>query len=104
MSEWIPVKWHEITEEEREREGYPKEWVIYFDSEMPADGEEILITVKYTYPITSEVVYSVMKDECFYDDGFGLDSGYDWVEDIVAWMPLPEPYKAESEVQDADSN
>ena len=25
QTRWIPVKWHEITDEEREREGYPKD-------------------------------------------------------------------------------
>lgn len=89
--EWIPVKWHEITEEEREREGYPAEWVVYLDNLMPDDGEEILITVK-----NRKGRVWVEKDTNYTDtDGSYLDSGYDWVEDIVAWMPLPEPYKAE---------
>lgn len=35
----------------------------------------------------------------FYPDPYMWD-----IDDAVAWMPLPEPYKAESEVQDADSN
>ena len=85
---WIPVKWHDITEEEREKEGYPSEWVVLLDCILPEDGEEILITTKYG---------SVEKDTAYCDDGCYLDSCYDWVDDVVAWMPLPEPYKAESE-------
>lgn len=86
-NKWIPVKWHEITDEEREREGYPKEWVCHLDSIMPYDGQRILITTKGGF---------VELDECYSDDGceFSLDSGYDWVDDVIAWMPLPEPYKA----------
>ena len=32
------------------------------------------------------------------------DADKDWLDDLecVAWMPLPQPYKGESEVQDAD--
>ena len=85
---WIPVKWHEITEEEREKEGYSSEWLVHLDCVLPGDGEEILITTKHGY---------VEKDTAYYDDGYYLDSGYDWVDDVVAWMPLPEPYKEESE-------
>lgn len=86
--EWIPVKWHYITDEEREREGYPKDWAVHLDCEMPVDEQEILVTTKHGY---------VEKDVCHEDGCFSLDSGWDWMEDIVAWMPLPKPYKAESE-------
>lgn len=90
QTRWIPVKWHEITDEEREREDYPKEWACYIDCIMPYDGQRILITTKGGF---------VELDECYSDDGctFSLDSGYDWVDDVVAWMPLPEPYKQEVE-------
>lgn len=89
-SPWIPVKWHEITDEERKENDYPKEWACYLDSIMPYDGQRILVTTKGGY---------VELDECYSDDGqtFSLDSGYDWVDDVIAWMPLPQPYKAESE-------
>ncbi len=88
QSRWIPVKWHTITEEEREHEGYPKEWVNHVDCVMPEDEQEILITIKGRKGNTW-----VEKDTCYIDDGFYLDSGYDWAEDVIAWMPLPQPYK-----------
>lgn len=81
---WIPVKWHEITDEEREEEGYPKEWVAVFDSEMPYDEQKILVTTKQ---------WGVAQDECYADGEYALDSGWDWIDDVIAWMPLPEPYK-----------
>ena len=89
-NKWIPVKWHEITDEEREREGYPKDWACYLDCIMPYDGQRILITTKGGF---------VELDECYSDDGctLSLDSGYDWIDDVVAWLPLPEPYKHEVE-------
>ena len=31
----------------------------------------------------------------------GADTPHDWTSDeVVAWMPLPEPYEAESEVKE----
>lgn len=88
--EWIPVKWHEIAEEEREKEGYSKDWVLCMDSPLPNDNEEILITVRCNSGKTH-----VEIDVCYVDDGWSLDSGYDWVNDVIAWMPLPKPYKGE---------
>lgn len=88
-TEWIPTKWHKVTDEEREREGYSKEITFMLDGSMPSDEQEVLICLKNGY---------VEKDTCYYgEDGYFTDNGYDWIEDIVAWMPLPEPYKAESE-------
>ena len=87
-AEWVPVKWHEITDEEREREGYPKDWVVHIDCEMPCDEQEILVQTKSSY---------IRWDVCYEDGEFSLDSGWDWVEDIVAWMPLPKPYREDGE-------
>jgi hypothetical protein len=84
QTEWIPVKWHEITDEEREIEGYPKSWEVFMDCEMPCDEQEILVQTKNGY---------IRWDVCYEDGGFSLDSGWDWIEDIVAWKTLPEPYR-----------
>ena len=87
-SPWIPVKWHNITDEERQREDYPKEWLTMLDCPMPNDEEEILVTVK-----SSRGGLLVEKDVCYVDDGFSLDSTHDWIDDVTAWMPLPIPYE-----------
>lgn len=80
---WIPVKFRPLTDEEQNK--YP-DCCYMADCPMPDDGEEILVCNAHG---------GVEKDECGFDDGFYLDSGYDWKTDIVAWMPLPEPYKVE---------
>ena len=86
---WIPVEYHRITEEERRENDYPADWIYYIDSPMPEEGQEILITTNAGY---------VEKDTCLYDgDSYYTDSGYDWCEEIKAWMPLPEPYKKDGE-------
>ena len=89
--DWIPVKWHAITEEERKREGYPNDWAVFLDCPLPNDNDEILIT------LAGRGSNYVEKDVCYVDDGWHLDSGYSWIDDVIAWMPLPEPYEAESE-------
>lgn len=84
QTRWIPIKWHEITDEERVIEEYPKEWLVIFDCQIPDDGERILVQTKWG---------DIELDECYIDDGIRLDSDRDWIDDIVAWTPLPEPYK-----------
>ena len=85
---WIPVKWHDCTDEEREKYGFSDDIAVVSDNVMPDDNQEILVTTSHGY---------VEKDVCYIDDGFSLDSGYDWVDDIIAWMPLPEPYREEGD-------
>lgn len=70
---WIPVKYH-----------YIEDGVYHIDSPLPADGQEILITID-----GGIVDYDIC---CVVGNGYYLESGYDWT-DVIAWMPLPEPYK-----------
>lgn len=80
---WIPVKYHQISEKEREEESILKNIQYMLDCKMPDDGQEILVTNGET----------TWQDTSFIDcDGYYLDSNYDWIE-ITAWQPLPEPYK-----------
>lgn len=81
---WIPIKWHDCTDEDREKYGFNNDIVVVFDCEMPDDNQSILVTTSHGY---------VNQDVCYIDDGYSLDSGWDWIDDIKAWMPLPEPYK-----------
>lgn len=53
---------------------------------LPENGEIILVTRK----CRNEKRYAE-QDEYYEDTGF--ESGAD--EDIIAWMPLPEPYMAD---------
>lgn len=83
MSEWIPVRYHKITDSERAENRYPAEWTAIFDCLMPDDGQEVLITTKSGY---------VMKDTAYCDVECFLDCYGDWL-DVLAWMPSPEPYR-----------
>ena len=84
--EWIPIKYRPMTEEEKNEivEEYGKDYgdIEMFDCSLPDDGQEVLISTPWGIVITA-----------FYTDyGYYFD-GYEDKGDVVAWMPLPEPYK-----------
>ena len=80
---WIPVKYHELTEEERKECLFSADIKYMLDCELPDDEQEIIVTDGR----------HVWVDTCIVNDGYALDSGHDWIEDVIAWMPLPEPYR-----------
>lgn len=88
-SGWIPLKYRPMDEDEYRafREVYgeiPVEGRKVFACQMPEDGQEILISTKYG---------NVFLDTCVYDGEFyELEEYGDWW-DVIAWMPLPTPYK-----------
>lgn len=87
--EWIPIKTRPLTEEEKI---YYEEYGAFyldsiFDCRLPEDGQEVLITTKY----------GTVEKTTFYNEG---DDGsyfecYEGGGEVLAWQPLPEPYKAE---------
>ena len=86
--EWIPLKYRPMDEDEyrafyKEYGDLPVEERKVFDCQMPADGQEILISTEYGH---------IYLDTCECDDCYGLEEGGDW-DGVLAWMPLPEPYK-----------
>lgn len=82
-AEWIPFTRRPMTKEEQE---YYPDCTFMFDCVLPDDGDEILVS-------NGRFVW---MDTFCNDDGCYLDGGDDIDEDM-AWMPLPKPYKAESE-------
>lgn len=89
--QWVPITSRPMDEEEREewsdRLGYElddEEAVIY--SSLPDDGQEVLTCSKYGH-ITKDTFY---QDECgcYFEDNGEMDG-------IIAWMPLPLPYKGD---------
>ena len=82
---WIPVKTRPMTEEEKE---YYSEYLsegngMIYDCPLPDDGQEVLITSKYG---------SVDKTT-FYTDCGNYFEQYEDYDEVIAWQPLPEPYK-----------
>ena len=88
---WIPVKWHHVTEEERKEEQYFGEYTICFDCPMPEDEQDILVTVE-----TSDGIRFTEKEVFRYaDEGCCPNSCFEWETEVIAWMPLPAPYKGD---------
>ena len=83
---WIPMIRREPTEEEKaEYLAQNGEELCYMlENEMPLNGQEVLVSI-------GEFVSEDVFDEDFYN--FENND----IENVDAWMPLPKPYKAESE-------
>ena len=92
---WIPVKTRPMTEgewqywEEHTGVELEAEDAVFFDCQMPDDGQEIWVCYKGG---------TVSEDVCESDDFCGLEGNGDW-SDIVAWMPRikPDPWKGKEE-------
>ena len=90
MSDWIPLTKCEMTEEEKQHYidiGCLElaEYGKILDCPLPEDGQEVLV---------SHGGYVCVDTFCI-DDGCYFE-GVD-IDDVDAWMSLPEPYKVESE-------
>ena len=77
---WIPFTRRPMTEEEQK--DYPN-CTFMFDCVLPDDGDEILVSNRR---------FVWMDTFCSDIDGCYLDSG-DNIDEDMAWMPLPKPYK-----------
>lgn len=93
--EWIPVKYRPMTTEERKEfaEHYGIEYCDTADEKaldcpMPEDGQEILISTKWG--VCTDVADNDI--DCDGYNTYGLEGNGDW-DGVLAWMPLPEPYK-----------
>lgn len=83
-TKWIPLTKRPMTDEEREE--YYREWLdiegaMIFDCPLPDDGQEVLVS--YGGYVMVDTFYK--DDGCYFE---GVD-----IDDVQAWMPLPQPYK-----------
>ena len=88
---WIPIKTRPMDEEERdewsEKLGYDIKYdeAVIYTSQLPDDGQEVLTCSQYG---------TVQIDRFENDTDYGCS--FEEIGDmdgIVAWMPLPEPWK-----------
>lgn len=99
QGEWIPIKYRPMTSEERKKlaEHYGIEYCDTFeektfDCPMPEDGQSILLSRSWGVDI--DVADNDIDGEGFIC--YGLEGNGDW-DGVIAWMPLPEPYKKEGD-------
>jgi len=85
--QWIPVETRDMTEEEKKEMFETWEYCTEsdcwkYDCPLPEDGQEILVSTKW----------GVSLDTFCVDEGCWFENHPDRGE-VLAWMPLPEPYK-----------
>ena len=85
---WIPFTLREADAEEKEAFGCNK----MLDCRLPEEDEEIFVTHKYKGKL-------YVRTDIFIRDGSEcyLECGGDFGEDVIAWMPFPQPYQPEGE-------
>lgn len=86
---WIPLTYRPATNEEKkdyaERTEYDEEDIdTILNCQLPEDGETVLITDRL-----GNVEVDTFINDC---DGCYFECNCD-MEDVKAWMPLPEPHK-----------
>lgn len=96
---WIPIKTIPMNEEEKrmwvEEHGLELpdhlDYRISEESVLPADREEVLICTR-SGDIDIDYLDSYICGKFFSFNGY----------DVIAWMPLPEPYKVERSKNETD--
>jgi hypothetical protein len=74
-------------EEQMNSSDEPNKW-IPLSKEMPIIGEDVLLC-----DLDGDIYISYLH----LNGGWGFDYCGNKIKNVVAWMPSPEPYKAESE-------
>lgn len=83
IPEWNELIFREPTAEEKEE--YAGEKFEQWIDNLPSLGEDVLVT---------NGIY-VWRDSFDLDDGIYLSGTDDEIDDVIAWLPLPNPYKGE---------
>ena len=82
QTRWIPIKTRPMTAEEKEEIGH--EYAYMYDCPLPDDAQDVLITDCYG----NVEVDTFCRDH----EGFYFEINCD-DDEVIAWMPLPQPYK-----------
>ena len=93
QTRWIPIKTRPMTEEEKEHffeyaDSRCDDTYTILDCPLPDDGQEVILSVNGY--VSTDIFCRDSADGCYFES-------YD-IDDVNAWMPLPQPYKAEREV------
>lgn len=87
QTRWIPIKTRPLTEEEKEHYisiGWSEDSLEFiYNCPLPDDGQEVWIT---------DSMGNVELDTFYSDDGCYFENNCD-ADEVIAWMPKPQPYK-----------
>ena len=81
---WIPIKTRELTAEEKTE--YP-DITFMWDCPLPDDAQDVLIST--SWGDVKICTFCVDEYGSYFDE---MDE-----DDVLAWMPLPEPYTKEDD-------
>ena len=81
---WIPIKTRELTAEEKTE--YP-DITFMWDCPLPDDAQDVLIST--SWGDVKICTFCVDEYGSYFDE---MDE-----DDVLAWMPLPEPYTKEND-------
>ena len=92
QTSWIPIKTRPMTEEEKEHffeyaDSRCDDTYTILDCPLPDDGQEVILSVNGY--VSTDIFCRDSAYGCYFES-------YD-IDDVDAWMPFPESYKAESE-------
>ena len=99
-SKWIPIESRPMDEEERlewsEKLGYDIEYdeALIYTSSLPDDGQEVLVCGR-NGRVWIDTFENDPGNGCCFEENGDMDG-------IVAWMPLPSPYRDERREDDAE--
>lgn len=86
---WVKITTRPMTDEEYDHYSSeigdcPKEECRVYNCQLPEHCEEVLITTSWGK--VCEDIFHREIDDCYFED-------HDDPDDVIAWMPKPEPYK-----------
>ena len=91
-SDWVPITYKKLTDKEKEEMRDVADVDIIdavYTCPLPDDGQKVLITTRAWHSIEITTFYND-GDGCYFED-------WEDIDEVAAWMPLPEPYKEEGE-------
>ena len=92
--EWFPFITRERTEEEKKNKAKYTDAGLFINPPIPQDDERVLVTTK-----DGRVEFATFHS---FKDGYSYFLNEN-VENVVAWMPMPEPYKPEKPLKNGNN-
>lgn len=68
-------------------------WIPVSENKKPEHMERVITTIRYE--VSYVLPWKVVQENLWIDDGDGDAHFEQDNENVIAWMPLPQPYKVE---------